>query len=244
MNKLTQKISKFANTLLVVCFFFPGTLIAAAPLAHAETISYNEEAIKHFNKGHELQNSGFLNQAITEYQAAIAAEPRLEEAFSNLGILYTRQKSYNKAGESFQKALALRPDRPTSMNGYGTVLYARGKSEEAKQLWKKAISLDPKFGAAYFNLGNALENEHKPLEAIEQYAKAISIDPNDGDAFYRIGVLYQKSQHQAQARVMFAKAILLGRDAEYIRDAKKQLAQLDAAFAKDSKSSNSSKVES
>jgi hypothetical protein len=54
-----------------------------------------------------------------------------------------------------------------------------------------------------------------------------------GDSFYRVATLYLKEQHLAQAKVMFARAVLLGPDAEYIRDAKKQLSALDANFAGD-----------
>jgi hypothetical protein len=82
-------------------------------------------------------------------------------------------------------------------------------------------------------MANALEGEHKNAEAVKEYVKAISVNPKMGDSFYRIATLYLKEQHQAQARVMFAKAVVLGPEAEYIRDAKKQLSALDATFAGD-----------
>ena len=82
-----------------------------------------DEAVKHYNRGVDLHQSGFLNQAISEYKAAIEADDQFEEAWSNLGGVYASQKSFNKAIEAFEKALEIKPDRPTTLNGLGTVLY-------------------------------------------------------------------------------------------------------------------------
>jgi tetratricopeptide (TPR) repeat protein len=89
---------------------------------------YADEAVKHYNRGVEFHQNGSLNQAVQEYKAAIEADGRLAEAYSNLGAVYLAQKSYAKAAEAFNKALALKPDRPTTLNGLGNALYARGQA--------------------------------------------------------------------------------------------------------------------
>ncbi len=192
---------------------------------------YAEAAVKHYNRGVELHQSGFLNQAIAEYRGAIEADSRMEEAYSNLGLIYAAQRNYSKAVDAFNKALVLKPGRPTTLNGLGTVLYARGKVQEAMEKWKQAIATDPNFASAYYNMGNALENEKDYPAALNAYVNALRINPGMADAFYRSGTLLNRDKHTAQANVLLSKAIELAPDADFVRDAKKQLSALEGQFS-------------
>jgi tetratricopeptide (TPR) repeat protein len=196
--------------------------------------AYADEAIKHYNRGVELHQSGFLNQAIAEYRLAIEADERMEEAYSNLGVIYAAQHNYPKAKDAFLKAISLRPNRPTTLNGLGTVLYAQGHIDEAKEQWKSAISVDPNFSSAYYNIGNALESERKLDEAKDAYVKAVAVMPTMADAYFRIGIIYNKEHHSAQASAMLNKAVALAPGAEFVRDAKRLITNLDNSFAKES----------
>ncbi len=210
---------------------------AAAPTAagggSADTKPYAEDAFKHYNRGVELHQAGFLNQAIAEYKGAIEADSRMEEAWSNLGGIYAAQRSYPKAMEAFEKALQLKPDRPTTLNGYGTVLYARGKTAEAKEKWKQAVQIEPGFASAYYNMGNALEGEKDVMTALAYYYLAIQANPNMADAYYRMGNLLQKDGHSAAAKVLLQKSTDLSPDAEFSRDAKKQITSIDTELGAD-----------
>ena len=77
---------------------------------------------------------------------------------------------------------------------------------------------------------------HDYLTDIEYgvFQEYLATNPDMGEPYYRIATIYLKQQHPAQARAMFAKALALGPDAEYMRDAKKQLASLDASLSSDS----------
>jgi tetratricopeptide (TPR) repeat protein len=187
---------------------------------------YLAEAVKHYNRAVELHQSGYLNPAVAEYKAAIDADDRMEEAYSNLGLIYAAQRSYNKAIEAFQKALSLKPSRPTTLNGLGSVLYSKGKIDEAKEKWRQAIDVDPKFASAYFNLGNAYESEKDSKNALSCYFNAIKSDPAMADAYYRMGTILLKEHHQAQAQVLLSKAVDLSPNADYVKDARRDLSVL------------------
>lgn len=187
----------------------------------------------HYNRGVELHRSGFLNKAILEYKEAINADEHMEPAYSNLGLVYTAQKSWSKALEAFDKALAMKPDRTTSLNGLGTVLYAMKRNDEAMEKWKKAIEIDPNFASAYYNMGNAYETQEKNRDALLAYVKASDINPKMADAYYRMGTLMNKTKHGPQAAVLLQKAVKLAPDAEFSRDAKRQLEGLDKQFEKE-----------
>ncbi len=192
------------------------------------------EAVKHYNRGLEFHQSGFLVKAIEEYKAAIAADDRLEQAYSNLGLIYISQKSYELAQDAFNKALFLRPNRPTSLNGLASVLYARGKVGPAIENWQKAVEIDPKFASAYFNMGTALESQKKPDEALKVYVRAINIAPDMADAYYHMANLLSKEKHPAQALVLFRKSVELAPESEFARDARKQISGIENQFVKES----------
>jgi len=193
--------------------------------------SYKDEAVRHYNRGHDLHKQGFFNQAVAEYKAALTADERMEEAHTNLGLIYAAQKNYGKAMDAFKKSLVLNPNRTNALNGLGTVLYAKNRLPEAMEQWKKAVEIDPNFASAHFNMGNALENEKDFKGAIEAYVSAISISPSLADAYYRIGSIYAKQKHPAQAKLLLTRAIDLQPAAEFVREAKKTIASLDSEYS-------------
>lgn len=192
---------------------------------------YKDQAIQHYNRGHDLHQQGFFNQAIAEYKLALAADERMEEAHTNIGLIYAAQRNYTKAMEAFKKSLQLNPNRPNALNGLGTVLYAKNKFAEAMEKWKEAVKIDPRFASAYYNMGNALENEKDFRGAVEAYANALGVNGNMADAYYRIGSIYAKQRHPAQASILLTKAIQLEPAAEFVHDAKKTLTSLEGEFA-------------
>jgi tetratricopeptide (TPR) repeat protein len=207
--------------------------------------NYSEDAIRHYNRGHDLHQQGFFNQAITEYKAALAADDRMEEAYTNLGLIYAAQRNYNRATDAFRKSLAINPNRPNALNGLATVLYARNQIDEAMEKWKEAVAIDPHFASAFYNMGNALENEKSYPEAIDAYVHALNINPAMADAYYRVGTLYAKQKHLAQAQILLSKALQIEPTAEFARDARKTLTTLDNELSpgeKESKDSSEMKM--
>jgi tetratricopeptide (TPR) repeat protein len=195
--------------------------------------TYDPEAVKHYNTGLELQNSGFLNKAVQEYRAAIKADDRLEQAFSNLGLIFLQQKNYSRAQEAFDRALAIKPNRPNSLNGLASVLYAQNKVDEAIEEWKKVIHFNPRFASAYFNMGIALEKQDRHGEALDAYVKAVTIQPDMADAYYHLGRLMEKQKHLAQALKLLEHSVELAPEAEFARDARKRITVIQEIFAKE-----------
>lgn len=213
------------------------------PEATASTATVNKpyarDAIEHFNQGVELHKTGYLTKAIAAYKAAIKADERIEQAWSNLALLYTAQKNWSKALEAFDKALELKPNSTTSLNGLGTVLFAMKKNKEAMEKWQKVVELDPNFASAYYNMGYALEMDEKRPEALKAYLKALNIAPEMSDSYYRIGVILQSTNHPAQAKLFLSRAVNLDPEGAFIRDAQKQLSSIAHDLDKNTTSTTS-----
>ncbi len=206
-----------------------------APIAKnsvTKNMPYADGAVKHYNHGVELHQAGFLNQAIGEYKEAIAADNRMEEAFSNLGIIYAAQHNYPKAKEAFEEALRLKPNRPTTLNGLGTVIYAQGETTQAMEKWQEALAADPKFASAYYNMGNAYEGQKNYAQAKTCYLKAIGVLPNMADAYFRLGNILSKEHHLSQAELLLSKSVELSPDGEFVREAKHSINAIENRFEK------------
>ena len=203
---------------------------------------FNPAAVRDYNQGVELQQQGFLNQAIQKYKSAIDADDRLEQAFCNIGLIYIAQRNFAKASDAFKKAIVLKPSNPFSLNGMGSVLYSKGKVAEAMEKWQKAIEVDQNFYSAYFNMANAWKNEKDMQKALENYVLTIKTNPNMADAYYEVGLIFAKQKHAAQAVCMLNKAMQLQPDGEFVAEAKKQVTALDGLMGKDDPSEGEVKM--
>jgi len=112
----------------------------------------SQEARNHYNRGVIYQSQGKADLAISEYQEAIALEPKYGWAWSNLGNVWLSLGKILEAIECFQKAIEIDPSDATFHNNLGYAYSRQGKLESALSEYEKAIALYPDYAAALFNL--------------------------------------------------------------------------------------------
>jgi tetratricopeptide (TPR) repeat protein len=93
-------------------------------------------AAAHYYLGRLANLAGDLPTATAELLAALKANPRYTDASAELGLLYLKQKDYQKAQEALQRALDMRQDDFLA-NLNLLVLYQRTKDPRADQQAKK-----------------------------------------------------------------------------------------------------------
>ncbi len=112
---------------------------------------YKLDAWKHYNRGVELHQQGLLDAAKNDYLQAVQIDPRMEEAWCNLGIIYNVEKNYEKAEEIFKKCLTANLPPPATPGSprylalrYLANLYSsRGNYDKAEPLFKEALTANP-----------------------------------------------------------------------------------------------------
>ena len=69
----------------------------------------NAEA--HNNLGLLYRDKGLLEDAVKEFQRAIAIQPRYARAHNNLGVVYLNQRKLELASSEFHAALSIDPQK-------------------------------------------------------------------------------------------------------------------------------------
>lgn len=204
----------------------PKTEVGATPSTASMQL-----AMKLYNSAVKAHLSGKLADAILNYKGAIAANPQMAEAYSNLGLIYNQQHNYEPALVEFRKALAINPKDAITYNGIGAALRAQNDLIGAIKNWQTAVSLDPRLATAYYNLGTAYELQHDYDKAIDSYQLASRNDHHLGEAYYRLGLIMQRQHRPEEAAAEFKEVLKISTTTDYAEDAKRQLAFINAARA-------------
>lgn len=186
-----------------------------------------KDAVAVYNGAVKLHLSGKLDEAVSEYRAALAANPELSQAHCNLGLIFNQQHDYAKAISEFNKALAIDPKDAITYNGLGAAYRAQKDLDGAVKNWSTAVTIDPKLATAHYNLGTVYEIQKNFDKATEAYEEAIKNDFRLGEAHYRLGLILMKKNRTEDAKEQFNKALQVSKNAEYCADARKRLAALE-----------------
>lgn len=97
------------------------------------------------------------SEAEALYQRAIALDPELAMAHTNLGNLVYRRGRVTEAIQLYKHALSLNDGQPEAHYNIGYLEAERGHHDAAVRCFQRAIKLDPRFADAHYNLGAAYE---------------------------------------------------------------------------------------
>lgn len=84
-----------------------------------------------------------FERAVEAYKKWVAANPKDDVAYFNLGRTYAKLTQDEEAEESFEEAIKLKPDETEYQTELGAILIKLAKYREAIEPLKKAIELDP-----------------------------------------------------------------------------------------------------
>lgn len=100
---------------------------------------------------------GKTAEATEALRAAVAIDPSIPAAWSNLGNEFRNDFRYEEAIDAYQRALRLKPDFADALLNLGASLQETEPTlGPAIEAYRKAIALQPDFATAHWNLGFAL----------------------------------------------------------------------------------------
>jgi protein O-mannosyl-transferase len=131
----------------------------------------------HFNFAFELRRRGDTEGAIEEYRKAIALDPAMALAYSNLGAVLQSRGRLVEAESLYLKTIELRPNYALAWNNLGIVRYKRGDVSAAAQAFRRAIELRPDDAGTVYNLGRIYQQAGIADSAALLFERAYRLDP-------------------------------------------------------------------
>jgi Flp pilus assembly protein TadD len=141
-----------------------------------------EVAFAHFQLGYAYTALKRGDDARAEYERAIALDPKMPEAYLNLGILLLDKLEYAAAVVPLSKAVELLPAQSRPRSLLAVAQDRSGDQEGAARSFEGVLHLDPNDAAANHYLGELDLRRSKPAEAETRFRHALEIRPDAPDA--------------------------------------------------------------
>ena len=163
----------------------PAAAPAAVPLPETPrperpkaVFTSTRSAYDWFVEGTRAEASGGDDgRAATCYREALALDPGLAAARTNLGGLAYRAGDTATAREAFEAALALDPDQPEARFNLANLVLETGDLELAVAEFRRVLQSDPEFADAHFNLAVALERLGGRAQARAHLERYLALEP-------------------------------------------------------------------
>jgi tetratricopeptide (TPR) repeat protein len=130
-------------------------------------------------RGQVLAKSGKTEEALAEFDRALALDPYNAQALYGRGLIYQGEKQHQQAIEDFTAANGLTPQQAEPLLGRATSYLALDKNKEAAADLDEAVQADPNSAPAWAARGLAYERLGDKAKAAASYSRAIAIRPKD-----------------------------------------------------------------
>lgn len=196
-------------SMLGLMYLLRGDPTQAIPILQ-QAVALRPNADNHYALGNGYYDAGRYEEALAEYQAALAADPNHFSAAVRLGDTYEKLRRADDAIAAYRRALAIRDD--ADVHTYlGMLLAKQGQLEAAEAEYQAALRLaDSAFARS--QLATLYRQAGKTDQAIAEYEAALRLR-DDPYTRFLLGQLYESqgrleeaaSQYQAAA-ALFAPA--------------------------------------
>ena len=165
-------------------------------------------------RGFEFIQSGRLEEAITELQAARSLNPEDAWTRRSLGAALSQTGQKEPAMTEFREAIRLQPNDEEIQQNLVHSLIKADRSAEALAAVQEALVSCANSAVLYRYLGGILRVEANKtkdrtgwLAAAAAFQQAISIDPNNSNALHSLGVLNWKTGKKREAVTALKAAV-------------------------------------
>ena len=166
-------------------------------------------AQKQFNRGNLLKSQGKLTEAIAYFKNALACQPDLIEAATNLAVTLHQIGDLTEAATYYLRSIEIDPNSAQAHNNLGILRQAQGNIAEAISCFQQAISLNPLYVKALNNVGALLQQQGELPNAIACFQQALSATSNYVPALVNLGVAMEAKCQPKEAKRFYQQSIEL-----------------------------------
>src|SRR5688572_15484605 len=186
-------------------------LITLLLVVGVPTVAFADgEADAQDNQGRAFKQQGKVDDAITAFEKAVAANPKHGMAWASLGHLYKQKKvEPSKIVGAYENATAVIKKDKTLWSNLGMAYYRAQQVDKALEALMIACKLDPKDAEIRGNLGTIRRQKGDTAGAIVDLELAVKYKPDDPNYHNNLGVAYRVAKRNDDAIKSFKKAIEL-----------------------------------
>ncbi len=150
-----------------------------------------------------------LDEALANYDHALALRPHHAEALRNRGAALHKLKRFDEALASYDRALAVQPDYADALYNRGITLHELRRFDEALASYDRAVAVRPNYAPAYNNRGITLHKLRRFDEALASYDHAIALQPHHAGTFSNRGNTLHDIRRLDEALASYDRALAL-----------------------------------
>jgi tetratricopeptide (TPR) repeat protein len=132
--------------------------------------------------GQVLARSGNNEEALAEFERALALDPYNVRALYGRGLIRQSEKEHQQAIEDFTAANGLSPQKAEPLLARANSYFALDKAKEAVADLDEAVQADPNSAQAWSSRGAAYERLGDKANASASYSRALALRPRDESA--------------------------------------------------------------
>lgn len=164
------------------------------------------------NRGVALRNLNDDQQAIVDFDRAIALEPKRFWYYANRGITYRAMRQYEQALKDFNMALSLNDTLDWVYAARGEVYRHQKMYDKALADFDRAIEIDAEYAQAYAGRGRVYRLLRQYEHSLADFDRAITLDPVPPWFYAQRGETCRVLRRYDQAIADYTQAITLDPD--------------------------------
>ena len=198
----------------------PGHFRAYLNLAYAASDGTDAEALyqkvveisPNFLEGRIATGSYYaavdeIEEAATQYLAAVAANPKYDVAEFRLGLLMLQAEHPQEAEKYFRRVVELSPSSFEAHYYLGNIASDRKDYDEALRQYGEAVSRRTNYAEAEYGIGWAYRQQGRIEAALPQFDKVIRMLPSGPNAYVARADIHVEQMNFAGALADYQKAI-------------------------------------
>lgn len=161
--------------------------VLSEPVAVQAVRGRREDAERCFEAGKAFSHLGMLDEAIVEFEQALAHDPAFTEAYHYLTAIYRQQGANDEALCLLEDGARFQANEASFQYLYGKLLRDLGHRDQALDKLKSAVRLNPKAAEPYLLMGKIFL-EDGDLESSElSFVQALAHGPRSPEASLGLG---------------------------------------------------------
>ncbi|NEZ65041.1 tetratricopeptide repeat protein [Leptolyngbyaceae cyanobacterium CCMR0082] len=158
------------------------------------------------NRGNVRVSQNKLQDAIHDYDQAIALDPLQPDPYLNRGAAYEAVGNWQEAIDDYNRLLKLSPDDPAAYNNRGNAKGAQGDWKAALKDYEKSITIQPSFSLGYANYGIALFEVGERAKSVQVLKSLARKYPNYADVRAALTAALWETGNWGEAESQWAAA--------------------------------------